>query len=91
MFLLPLFKCRGHEEGAHFARNSTAMSREPGGSSASSWRLKGWRRRTSSPETGFLRPGQGSAGGPPWHAPHSRPSSLQLPWRPLSYQCWLPS
>lgn len=70
------------KEGAHCARNSTAKSREPRGSLASSWRLKGWRRRTSSPETGFLRPGQGSAGGPPWHAPHSRPSSLQLLWRP---------
>lgn len=79
------------EKGAHSARNSTSMSREPRPSSASSQRLKGWRRRTSSPERDFLRPGLGSAGDLPWHVPHSRPSSLQLPWTPLSCRCWLPS
>lgn len=79
------------EKGAHFARNSTCMSQEPQHSSASSQRLKGWRRRTSSPERGFLRLGLGSAEGLPWHVPHSRPSSQQLPWTPLSCRCWLPS
>lgn len=31
---------------------------------------------------GFLKPGRGSAGGLPWHAPRSRPSSLRPPWIP---------
>lgn len=40
---------------------------------------------------GFLKPEQVSGGDLPWHALHSRPSNLQLPWTPLSYRCWLPS
>lgn len=40
---------------------------------------------------GSLKPGQVSGGDLPWHALRSRPSSLQLPWTPLSYRCWLPS
>lgn len=40
---------------------------------------------------GSLKPGQVSGEDLPWHALRSRPSSLQLPWTPLSYRCWLPS
>lgn len=31
---------------------------------------------------GFLKPEQVSGGDLPWHALHSRPSNLQLPWTP---------